>query len=296
MLGKDNPVLVVVGPTASGKTELSLELARRVGGEVVSADSIQIYRYFDIGSGKPTAGERGDIPYHLIDCVEPDEAMDAARFAHLASEKLQEIAARGRQPIVAGGTFLWVRALIYGLSPAPPADGGVRERHRERALSEGRAALHAELQRVDPLSAARLSENDLVRVSRALEVHELTGVAQSHWHAGHGFRAPRFATRLIGVSRSREELDLRIRTRIEHMFEQGFAEEVRALLERGFGNARAMQSVGYRQLAGALNAGGPLEQPALVEAIYRATRTFARRQRTWLRDQPVEWVASAAEV
>lgn len=285
--------MIVVGPTASGKTELSLELARKLDGEVVSADSVQIYRYFDIGSGKPSAEERGDIPYHLIDCIEPDEPMDAARFAELASQKLSEIVARGRRPIVAGGTFLWVRALIYGLSPAPPADPALRAEHKLRAERDGRAALHQELARVDPESAARLKENDLVRVSRALEIFQLTGVPLSQWHAGHGFRTPRFAARLIGVRRERDELDGRIRARIEAMLDQGWLDEVSDLLARGFGETRAMASVGYNQVAAALQSGGPIDRATLVDSVFRATRVFARRQRTWLRDQDVLWVEHA---
>jgi tRNA dimethylallyltransferase len=295
LLESSAPVLIVVGPTASGKTDLSLELARRLDGEVVSADSVQIYRYFDIGSGKPSAGERADVPYHLIDCVEPDEPMDAARFAELATGKLNEILARGRRPIVAGGTFLWVRALIYGLSPAPPADPELRAAHKARAEREGRGALHRELSRVDPLSAARLKENDLLRVSRALEVFELTGVPLSEWHAGHGFRTPRFPARLIGVRRERDELDGRIRTRIEAMLDQGWLDEVRGLLARGFGESRAMASVGYSQVAAALQSGAPIDRSALVDSVFRATRVFARRQRTWLRDQDIRWVEHAAD-
>lgn len=291
MLENAAPILIVVGPTASGKTDLSLELARRLDGEIVSADSVQIYRYFDIGSGKPTVEERGGIPYHLIDCVEPGEPMDAARFAELATQKLNEILARGRRPIVAGGTFLWVRALIYGLSPAPPADPELRAEHKARAEREGRAALHRELSRVDPVSAARLQENDLLRVSRALEIFELTGVPLSEWHRGHGFRTPRFDARLIGVRRERDELDGRIRTRIEAMLDQGWLDEVRDLLARGFGESRAMASVGYSQVAAALQNGEPIDRAALVESVFRATRVFARRQRTWLRDQDVRWVA-----
>jgi len=295
-LSSADPILIVVGPTASGKTDLSLELARKLDGEVVSADSIQIYRYFDIGSGKPTAEERAGIPYHLVDRIEPDEPMDAARFAELASDQIDEIVARGKRPIVAGGTFLWVRALIYGLSPGPPADPDLRAEHKARAEREGRAALHRELSRVDPVSAARLRENDLLRVSRALEVFELTGVPLSEWHAGHGFRTPRFAARLVGVRRERDELDARIRARIEAMLERGWLDEVRDLLARGFGETRAMASVGYSQVAALLRSGAPLDRERLVESVFRATRVFARRQRTWLRDQNVSWVERADDV
>jgi len=287
------PLLVVVGPTASGKTELALELAERLDGEIVSADSVQIYRHFDIGSGKPSGAERARAPHHLIDVAEPDEPLDAARFAELAEAAIAEIRARGKRPIVCGGTFLWVRALVYGLAPAPPADPAVRARHAERVEREGRAALHAELARVDPESAARLAPNDAVRVSRALEVYELTGVPLSRFHAEHGFRVPRRPVRLVGVRRPREELDARIHARVERMLDAGWLDEVRALLARGYGETRPMGSVGYRQVTRAL-AEPVVDRAALTTEIVRATRVFARRQRTWLRDEPVEWVEGAA--
>jgi tRNA dimethylallyltransferase len=282
-------LLIVVGPTASGKTALAVELAERTGGEIVSADSVQVYRHFDIGTGKPSAEEQARAPHHLIDVVDPKDTLDAARWAELAEEKIAEIRARGRTPIVCGGTFLWVRALIYGLAEAPPGDAAIRERHREQAEREGRASLHAALARVDPAAAARLAPNDFVRVSRALEVFELTGKPMSAWQAEHGFRKPRHRARLIGVERSKEELDLRIRARVRSMFEAGFIDEVRRLREQGYAGARAMASVGYRQVNEALESGAPIDLESLIDQVVRTTRVFARRQRTWLRDEPVEW-------
>lgn len=284
------PLIVIVGPTASGKTELALELCQRLGGEIVSADSVQVYRHFDRGTGKPSAEERARAAHHLLDIVEPSEAMDAARWAELAAATVAELTGRGKRPIVCGGTFLWVRALIYGLSPAPPASAALRMEHRERADREGRAKLHRQLAAVDPEAAARLSPNDLVRVSRALEVHALTGIPQSRWHAQHGFRTPRFNARLLGVNRSRDELDLRIRARVEQMLAAGWVAEVESLLARGFAETRAMGSVGYKQIRAALESGAAIDQSTLTDAITRATRIFARRQRTWLREEPVEYV------
>jgi tRNA dimethylallyltransferase len=284
------PLLVIVGPTASGKTELALELCQRVGGEIVSADSVQVYRHFDKGTGKPSPEERARAAHHLLDIVEPNEAMDAGRWAELASTTITELAARGKQPIVCGGTFLWVRALVYGLAPAPPASAELRLQHQELAAREGRARLHRDLAAVDPEAAARLAPNDLVRVSRALEVHALTGVPISRWQAEHGFRTPRFQARLLGVKRTREELDQRIRARVEQMLRSGWVEEVRALIAQGFGETRAMGSVGYKQIQSALASDAALDATALTDAITRATRVFARRQRTWLREEPVEYV------
>ena len=291
---------VVVGPTASGKTDLAVRLAEAIDGEIVSADSVQVYRYFDVGSGKPSAEERERAPHHLIDCCEPEEALDAARWAELAEAAVQDIKSRGKRPIICGGSFLFVRALIYGLAPAPPADPALRERHRAVAEAHGRQALYEELERVDPSRAAELNPNDFVRVSRALEIFELSGVPMSQWQAGHGFREVRYPARLIGVVREREQQDTLIATRIEKMFAAGWLEEVARLLERGYGDTRPMGSVGYRQLAELLGeslldelAGSPRLQET-QEAIYRATRVFARRQRTWLREEQVEWLEPGA--
>jgi tRNA dimethylallyltransferase len=283
-------LLVIVGPTASAKTELAVELASRHPIEIISADSVQVYRHFDLGTGKPTAMERAQAPHHLLDCVEPMEPMDAARWARLADGVLEDIRARGRIPVVCGGSFLYVKALLFGLAAAPPADENVRLRHARLVAGQGKEALHAALSRVDPTSAARLNPNDRVRVSRALEVFELTGVPLSRWQAEHGFSSVRHRAKLVGVGWSREQLDERIRTRADAMLAHGWVEEVERLLEMGYAESRPMRSVGYRQIADALTGEAPVEATELRERIVRATRVFARRQRTWLRDQPVRWL------
>jgi tRNA dimethylallyltransferase len=284
------PLLVVVGPTASGKSELALRLAAEQNGEIVGADSVQVYRRFDIGSSKPTPEERARVPHHLVDEVDPFEPLDAGAWAVRAASAVEEIRARGRTPIVCGGSFLWVKALVFGLATGPGRDEELRARHRDFVAAKGRPALHAELARVDAVSAARLSPNDFVRVSRALEVFELTSVPLSRYQAEHGFSAPRYSAELVGVRRAPAELDERIERRTRAMLDAGFVDEVRALLADGFGGARAMGSVGYRQIASALSAGTPLDLHALCDEIRRATRIFARRQRTWLREQPVTWL------
>jgi tRNA dimethylallyltransferase len=281
-------LIVVVGPTASGKTALALELAKRWNGEIVGADSVQIYRRFDLGSAKPTLEERREVPHHLVDLLDPLDAMDAGRYAELAEQAISEVRSRGRTPIVCGGTFLWVKALVFGLADSGPRDESVRARHAELAEREGRGAVHARLAEVDPASAARLSPNDLVRTSRALEVFELTGRPQSEVHLAHGFREPRHRARLLGVHRDREELDLRIAARTDALLAAGFVDEVRGLLADGYAGARAMGSVGYREVRAYLE-GGP-SQRELAGAIVRSTRVFVRRQRTWLRDAGVTWV------
>jgi tRNA dimethylallyltransferase len=286
----DDLLWVVVGPTASGKTSLAIELCEEHNGEIVSADSVQVYRHFEIGTGKPSSEERARARHHLIDVIEPSEPMDAARFAELAELAIADIRARGKRPIVCGGTFLWVRALIHGLVPAPPADPGLRAQHQARVAEVGRAGLHEDLVRVDPEAAARLAPNDFVRVSRALEVYELTGVRMSEWQAQHGFKTSRHAARLLGVQREKQELDLRIRARCQGMLAAGWIDEARELLARGYADTRPFASVGYKQVALAVQSGAAIDPEQLELSIYRATRVFARRQRTWLRDQPIEWL------
>lgn len=287
------PVLAVVGPSASGKSEFALRICEHVGGEIVSADSVQIYRRFDIGSAKPSLAERAQVPHHLIDELDALDTADAARFVQLAAARIAEIQARGKRPVLCGGTFLWLRALAYGLVPAPPADAGIRARHREEAERLGRPALHARLAQIDPESHARLAPNDLVRVSRALEVHELSGRSLSALQSEHGFRTARLPLRLLGIAHERAQLHERISSRIAGMFAQGWLDEVRGLLRDGYGEARALRSVGYRQVAEALLTQTVLDLPALREQVAQATRQFVRRQLTWLRDAGVEWLEPA---
>lgn len=285
----EGEIWVIVGPTATGKTALAIELARQHGGEVISADSVQIYRHFDLGSGKPSEEERAGVPHHLLDAIDPNDPIDAQRFAQLADVAIAEVRGRGHLPIVCGGTYLWVKALIEGLAELPPGDEAVRQRHRAFASERGPQALHAQLAEVDPEAAARLSPNDTLRVSRALEVFELTGTPQSTWHREHAAtRAPRYPHRLIGPARDHDEVDRRIAARVHMWTEQGWVDEVRRLIERGYGESRAMGSVGYKQVRAFV--GGELREEDLAEQIIRATRVFARRQRTWLRGEPVSWV------
>ena len=292
-LAREHPeeLLAVVGPTASGKTALAVELAEQLDGEVVSADSVQIYRGFDLGSGKPTAEELERAPHHLVSALDPMDHVDASSWAERASRAIDDIRARGKVPIVCGGTFLWVKALLFGLAEAPSASAEVRARHRALAENDGRPAVHDRLRAVDPDSAGRLHPNDLVRVSRALEVFELTGRPLSVWQREHAFAHARHRARLVAISCDGTALTERMRMRVRDWLAAGWVEEVEGLLASGYGEARAMGSVGYAQVRSMLAGASPRQE--LETAIVRATRVFARRQRTWLNHADVVWLGDA---
>jgi tRNA dimethylallyltransferase len=277
---KSGETVAIVGPTASGKTAIAVAIAEALGGEIVSADSVQVYRFFDVGSGKPSAEERERARHHLVDAIDPLDAIDAVRFAELAHVAIADIRARGKVPVVCGGTFLWQKALFFGLADAPPANPDIRARHKNIADTEGREALHRMLAAIDEEAAARLHPNDVVRVSRALEVHELSGETQSARHARHRFGATRIAPRFVTIDVPADLLTERIRARVASFLERGFVDEVRDLTARGFGEARAMGAVGYKEVAAHLRS--DIAAADLAEAIVRATRVYARRQRTWL--------------
>jgi tRNA dimethylallyltransferase len=274
----------VLGPTASGKSALALELAERLNGEIVACDSLQVYLGMDIGTGKPTREERRRCPHHLLDLVHPDEAFHAARWAALAGPAVAHIAARGRLPIVVGGTGLYYRALTAGLFEAPPPDPAIRQRHREEAERVGVEALHDRLAAIDPATAAGILRRDLVRISRALEVHEQTGIPMSELRKRH---APRAHLRpfAIVLDPPLPELRQRIAARVAAMMDAGFLDEVRALRTAGYGpSVRPMQALGYRQLGAHLDGLSTLD--AAVTETVAVTAAYARRQRTWFRKEP----------
>ena len=275
--------LAVLGPTASGKSALALELARRLGGEIVSCDSQQVYVGMDVGTAKPTREERREIPHHLLDVVRPDEPFHAARWAALARAAVADVAARGRVPIVVGGTGLYFRALTVGFFEAPPPDAAIRARHREEAAALGVEALHARLAGIDPAAAAAIGARDLVRISRALEVWEQTGVPITALRAE---AAPPgdLQARVLVFDPPLADLRLRIEARARQMFEAGFEDEVRALRAAGYGPAlRPLQALGYQQV-GALLDGACTREEAL-QATIAATVAYARRQRTWFKKE-----------
>jgi tRNA dimethylallyltransferase len=277
--------LAILGPTASGKSELGLELARRLGGEIVSCDSQQVYVGMDVGTAKPTAAERAEVPHHLLDLVRPDETFHAARWAGLARAAIADIAARGRLPIVVGGTGLYFRALTAGFFEAPPPDAAIRARHKEEAASLGVEALHARLAGVDAEAAAAIGVRDLVRISRALEIFEQTGVPITTLRraaAPSPGDAP-VAHALI-LDPPQAELRARIEARAARMLDGGFQHEVRALRAAGYGTPdRPLPALGYAQVGALLDGACSLAEAR--EAIVAATASYARRQRTWFRKE-----------
>ena len=284
----DGDLLCVVGPTASRKTELAMRICERVGGEVVGADSVQVYTGFDIGSGKPTRDELTRVVHHLVGVVDPREPIDAARFAELAGDAVSGIRARGKLPVVCGGAFLWVKALVYGLAKAPPASPEVRAQLDSERDRFGLDAMHRRMQAIDQSMAARINPNDWVRVQRVLEVYYTSGKRLSDLHNEHTMAAPNYKPRFVGVRWEPSVLEARIRSRAKTWLESGWIEEVQQLIEQGLRNTRPMQSVGYRQVVDFLE--GRIAADVLLDSITRATKVFARRQRTWLRDVGVCWL------
>ncbi|HEX9941755.1 MAG TPA: tRNA (adenosine(37)-N6)-dimethylallyltransferase MiaA [Thermoanaerobaculia bacterium] len=286
------PVLAIVGATATGKSALGMALARILQGEIVNADALQVYRGFDIGTAKPSPADRERVPHHLIDVLDPHEPYSAGEFARRARDAIAGIQGRGRVPIVVGGSGLYLRALFEGISPVPPGDPGVRHGLRSRLEAEGLAPLRAELARLDPPTAARLPAGDTQRILRALEVALVSGRPLSSWIAEQPFGTQRIAGVRIGLTLPRSILYDRIAGRVAWMLEAGWSEEVAGLLRRGLSpRLPAFQAIGYRQLVRYLEGNGSLEQA--VAEIVKETRHFAKRQETWFRKEPdVTWFSA----
>jgi tRNA dimethylallyltransferase len=288
------PVVVIAGPTAAGKTGLAIELAERFGGEIVNADSMQVYRHLDIGTAKPGLAERARVPHHLLDVVAPDEPYSAGRFVRDARAAVAAIHARGRPAFVVGGTGLYVRALLEGLTPGGGADPALRARWEERdrqARERGDPGwLHRQLAERDPDRAAALHPNDVRRIVRALELCERTGASASHLAGSHAFGDRPYRVLHLAADPGREALDRRIDARCDAMIEAGLLREVRELRRRGYGpELRPLQAIGYRHVMPVVDGVDTLANAA--EAMKRDTRRFARRQRTWLRGlEDVHWV------
>jgi len=282
--------LVICGQTASGKERTSLAVARHLDGEIISLDSMKVYRGMDVGTAKAAGRDRRAVPHHLLDVAEPWESFSAARWAELAEEAIGDIIARGRLPIVSGGTVLYLKALLFGLFDGPQADPEIRSRLEAKADSEGPAALHLRLAEIDPVAAERIHPNDLRRIVRALEVYEITGQPISERQRQFDRLRPEIQSMVVALRRTRDDLNRRIDKRVELMIAAGLEDEVRRLLDHPKGLSReARRAVGYGEMIDLV--AGRLPRAEAIERIRKNTRTFARRQMTHLRSLAfLQWI------
>ena len=286
-----NRLICICGPTASGKTALSVALAKQFHTEIISADSMQIYRGMDIGTAKPTMEERQGIPHHLLDICDPNEPFSVARYVELAVTAAQDILSRGMTPIVVGGTGLYMDALIEcSTFSGDETDLAVRSKYQHMAETEGNLAVHARLAMVDPESAQRLHPNNLKRVIRALEVYEQTGMTIGEFNRQHKREAPKYTAIKIGVCPAdRQTLYDRIDLRVDQMLSHGLLEETQRLLSKGELTGTAAQAIGYKELLGFLQDKDSLH--SCVELLKQRSRNYAKRQLTWLkRDDSIHWI------
>ena len=282
-------LVVILGPTGVGKSEVAIDAALHVDGEVVNADSQLVYRHMDVGTAKPPLSARKGIPHHLIDIVDPDEDFNAARYRELALGAIGEMTARGKKPIVCGGSGLYLRALLQGIFVGPGKNKAIRERLEAEADASGRGALHARLREIDADAALRIHPNDRHRIVRALEVYEITGKTITQWQEEHGFQERAFDVLKIGLNRERKALYQLIDRRTDDMIKAGLVDEVERLLEQGYGlDLPALQSIGYRQIG--LYLRGEVTMEEAIALIKRDSHHFAKRQLTWFRaDKDIRW-------
>lgn len=281
-------IIIICGPTAVGKTRVSIELAKRFDGEIVSADSQQVWRGMDIGTAKANLTERSGVRHHLIDIADPKEHFDGARFVECADRCIEDIASRGKRAFVVGGTGMYLRLLVNGICEAPAQDPEFRSKLEDEITSIGLGALHDRLQEIDPESALGIHPNDRTRIVRALEIYELTGTPASEFRKMHGYSDERYDALKIGLNIDREELYRRINERIDGMIEAGLIDEVKDLVERHGPDAQGLRAVGYREFVRHLQ--GELTLDEAVDLAKRNSRRFAKRQLTWFRsDDEIQW-------
>ncbi len=285
------PLVIIAGPTGIGKTRIAIEIAEQLNGEIVGADSMQIYRFMDIGTAKPTPEERTRIPHYLIDVRNPDQEYSAAEYVNDATVAIRDISRRGKLPLLVGGTGLYIEKLLYGIFEGPGRDDEFRQHMRAFAQAKGNMAVHQQLQIVDPQAAARLHPNDLVRVIRALEVFHLTGVSISVQQA-EAAKPPAalYDTCFLVLNAAREQLYERINTRAELMITNGLVDEVKDLYQQGYSQElHPLKSLGYKEIGKFL--AGEYDLSSAVTLIKRNTRRYAKRQLTWFRKYPLaSWI------
>lgn len=282
-------LVIILGPTAVGKSEVALELAPPMAAEIINADSQQVYRYMDIGTGKPSVADRERIRHHLIDIINPDEEFNAALFRQLSMAAIADIESRGKRVIVCGGTGLYLKALTKGLFTGPAQDLSLRETLNAEADKQGLPSLYRRLERVDPEAISRIHPNDRQRIIRALEVFALTGKPISEWQKEHAFGDSAFATLIVGLQRERAELYNAINERCERMISDGLMDEVKQLVDRGYElDLKPLQSIGYRHMGLVLK--GELPRDEAIALMKRDTRRLAKQQLTWFRgDHDIQW-------
>jgi tRNA dimethylallyltransferase len=280
-------IIAIVGPTASGKSAVAIALAGKLKAEIISFDSLQIYKYLNIGTAKPRRAELRKARHHLIGICDPVEEFNAGMFVRLAEKKIEQLAKQKKNVILVGGTGLYLKALLEGLSEAPPQDRQFRRRMAVQAQKYGKKYLHNKLCKIDPIAAARIHPNNVERVIRALEIYYQTGKPFSQWQRQTA--APRYQARIIGLSRNRQKLYARIDQRVEEMFRQGLVREVRSLIKRGYSpKLKPMQSLGYRQVCQYL--AGKLTLAAAIYQTKLETRHYAKRQLSWFRHtKGIKW-------
>ena len=284
-----NPIICLAGPTASGKTALAVALAQALNGEVVSCDSMQVYKFMDIGTAKPTLDEMGGVPHHMIDVADPREDYSVSRYCKDAAPIVEDIVSRGKTAIIAGGTGLYMDSLIRGNDFAPFPSTGVRERLERQADAEGLEAMRAWLRSIDPEAEARIQ--DRKRLLRALEVYLETGETITEHNRRTQALPPRFTPLWLGLDfENRQSLYSRIDLRVTHMLEAGLLQEIRSLLQSGVPDtATAMQAIGYKEFVSALNGHGTVE--AAADSVRQSSRRYAKRQLTWFRRNPaIHWL------
>lgn len=294
MSEKKKPLLVICGPTGSGKTGWALKLAEHFPIEIVSADSRQVYRQMDIGTAKATAAEQASVPHHMIDLIDPDQEFSVAQFVDLARSLIKEIAARGNTPCLVGGTGLYIRALLGGLANLPSSDQRLRDRLHKKEQAEGEGALHAELLRIDPTAAERIHPHNIIRLVRALEVYHLSGRTLTELQAEHRFADQPYRVLKLAPALERAELYRRIDQRAQQMLDDGLIAEVQGLVQRYSVDLKALQTLGYREVIRYLDIPDSTDQ--MLEEIRTSTRQYAKRQLTWFRKEAeIIWVDSSTE-
>ncbi len=292
----DRPRMVILlGPTGVGKSKSAIALAEQLGGEIINADSMQVYRFMDIGTAKPTSEEQRRVKHHLIDLVNPDQPFNAALYRTLGRRAADQLHQEGRPVFVTGGTGLYIRALTQGLFRSPPVDPGVRKRLKHEAEERGKGFLFERLKEVDPKTSQHIHPHDLFRVIRALEVFESTGTPLSFFHEQHRFGERPYLTLKVGLETDRKELYYRIDERVDRMIERGLLEEVRGLLRMGYGpELKPMRSLGYKQMVQFLF--NQIGWEEAVRQMKRDTRHYARRQWTWFKADPeVHWYEESSD-